>query len=124
MIADPHHLAYGPYRPPSLRRGDRAHCLGRDCEVIVTSWTDALIPWPRCRRLDTRSAPSLLVDEELARAVRLESAEAVMHWWGVSVTPIWKWRRALGVTRTNNPSSRQLMLRFRRLARSDMASQT
>jgi hypothetical protein len=35
-------LLFGPYRPPHLCKGDRATCLYRGCEVIVTGWTDAL----------------------------------------------------------------------------------
>jgi hypothetical protein len=45
-------LLAGPYTPPPLRKGDRETCLYRDCLVVVTSWTAAPIPWPRCRRLD------------------------------------------------------------------------
>ena len=69
-------LLFGPYRAPPLKRGDRATCLVRDCEVIITSWTDAPIPWPQCRALaDYRGGGwGLLVDEELARAVRHEAA--------------------------------------------------
>jgi hypothetical protein len=75
-------LLHGPYQAPSLRKGDRASCLFRDCDVIVTSWTDARIPWSRCRSVEyRRSAPALLVDEELVQAVRSESAAAIMHWW-------------------------------------------
>jgi hypothetical protein len=48
--------------------------------VVVTGRTDALIPWPRCRPLDVpRSHPSLLVNEELARAVRCEAAAALTY---------------------------------------------
>src|SRR5262249_14818093 len=28
-----HPLKHGPYRPPPLKKGDRAHCLLRGCEV-------------------------------------------------------------------------------------------
>src|SRR5262245_4259796 len=43
------------------------------------------IAWPLCYHVGTRAfGKGLLVDEELARAVRLESAVAVAHWWGVS----------------------------------------
>src|SRR5262249_25083399 len=42
-------LLFGPYRPPLVRRGDRAHCLFRDGDVIVTGWSYGRIPWPRCR---------------------------------------------------------------------------
>jgi hypothetical protein len=46
-------LLFGPYKAAPLRRGDRAVCLVRDGDVIITSWTDAPIPWPRCRALDS-----------------------------------------------------------------------
>jgi hypothetical protein len=102
-------LLHGPYRPPRLRKGDRASCLSKDCDVAVTGWTGAPISWPRCRPVGVpRSHPSLLVDDELARAVRQESAAAVRHWWGVSVGVVWRWRRALGVTRTNNEGRRRM----------------
>jgi hypothetical protein len=42
-------LLSGPYKPPRLRVGDRAFCLARDCDVVVTSWTATLNSWPRCR---------------------------------------------------------------------------
>src|SRR4051794_34498547 len=89
-------LLHGPYTAPAVKRGDRVNDLARDCEVIVTTWTDVPISWPRAKRAG-RGAPSLLVDEELARAVRTESAAAVMYWWRVSVKVVWKWRIALGV---------------------------
>jgi hypothetical protein len=104
---DRHRLLHGPYRPPALRRGDRAVCLFRDGEVIVTGWSDALISWPRCRLPGTHGGGSgLLVDEELARAVRLESSLAIQHHWGVSVAAVWHWRQALGVEKLNEGSAR------------------
>jgi putative SOS response-associated peptidase YedK len=39
----------GSRQSPALRRGDRATGLVRDGEVIITSWSDARISWPRCR---------------------------------------------------------------------------
>src|SRR5262245_28837201 len=63
-----------------------------------TSWTDALIPWPRCRSLDPpRGGCGLLLAGDLVRAVRHESAAAVRRWWGVTVGVVWRWRKALGV---------------------------
>jgi hypothetical protein len=86
-------LLHGPYRAPRLRVGDWAICLFRDCLVVVTGWTDGRISWPRALPVGERGHPSILVNEELARAVRLESAAAVRFWWGVSGLVIWKWRR-------------------------------
>src|SRR5262245_45272797 len=103
-------LLFGPYTAPPLRRGARAFCQFRDAEVVVTSWTDAPIAWPRCRLLRGRGGSGLLVDEELARAMRTESAAAVMFWWGASSTAVNNWPRALGVTRTNTEGTHRLML--------------
>jgi hypothetical protein len=103
-------LLFGPYKAPPLRRGDRAFCLLRDCDVVVTSWTDARIPWPRCRALDGPGGGSgLLLDGELARAVRHESAAALMYWWGASKGAVERWRRVLGVGRTDNEGTARLM---------------
>jgi hypothetical protein len=102
-------LLFGPYRQPRLKRGDRAACLLRDCEVIVTGWTDGPICWPRCRPVGVpRSQPPLLVDAELARAIRHESAAALRYWWGVSVGVVARWRRAFGIGRAGTPGSAQL----------------
>jgi hypothetical protein len=54
-------LLFGPYKPPPLKRGDRAFCLFRDCDVVLTSWTDAPIKWPRCRAFDSPGGGSGLV---------------------------------------------------------------
>jgi hypothetical protein len=103
-------LLHGPYRSPALRKGDRADCLYRDCEVVITSWTDAPIPWPRCRSVDyKRSRPALLVDDELVRAIQHESATAVGFWWRVSVSVVWGWRRSFLVTKVNNNGSNRLV---------------
>jgi hypothetical protein len=56
-----------------------------------------------------RSRPALIVTEELARAVRGESAKAIRWWWGVGVKTVWRWRCSLGVTRKNNPGTIALM---------------
>src|SRR5262245_27377772 len=70
-------LLAGPHTPPPLRRGDRATCRYRDADVVITSWTSAPIPWPRCCRPGTHGGGSgLLVTEELGRAVRTEPAIA------------------------------------------------
>jgi hypothetical protein len=107
---DRERLLHGPYRAPPLRVGDRAACLRRDCDVKITGWTDAPLPWPQGVPVGGRSAPSILLDDELARAVRLESAAAIRYWWGVSAGVVWRWRKALGVGRTDSPGSRRLVL--------------
>jgi hypothetical protein len=76
-------LLHGPYRAPRLHVGDRATCHYRDCLVVVTAWTDAPISWPRALPVGGMGHPSILVNAELARAVRHESAAAIRYWWGV-----------------------------------------
>jgi hypothetical protein len=49
---------FGPYQAPLLRRGDRARRLFRDSLVVITAWTDAPIPWPRCRALGSAGGGS------------------------------------------------------------------
>jgi hypothetical protein len=103
-------LLFGPYRAPRLRKGDRATCLLLDTTVIITGWTDARISWPLCRPLDNRRGrPTILPDDELARAVRHEAAAAIRHHWGVSVCVVWRWRKALGVGRMDSEGSRRLI---------------
>src|SRR5262249_57498405 len=115
-IPPPPPRLFGPSRPPPLRRGDRATCLYGDAEVVVTSWTDAPLSWPRCRLAGRRGKASgggsgLLVCEELARTVRRESAEAIMYWWGVGHGAVARWRKALGVDKVNNPGTNRLVRR-------------
>jgi hypothetical protein len=109
-VPDNARLLFGPYTPPPLRKGDRTHCRYRDALVVVTSWSDGRISWPRCRALSHRGGSGLLVDDELARAVRNESAAAIMFWWGASETAVWHWRKALGVEgRDGTEGSRRLI---------------
>jgi hypothetical protein len=108
MPRHPQHvkLLHGPYRPPALQRGDRATCLFRDGDVIITSWSDARIPWPRCRMPGGHGGGSgLLVDDELAHAIRTESVLALRYWFGVSAQCVKSWRRAFGVPTLNEGSA-------------------
>jgi len=82
------------YTPPPARAGARLYCRSRRAWCRVTSWTDALLSWPRGVQVGIRSAPGLIVTRELERAVRTESAAAVKHWFGVGTRVVWKWRRA------------------------------
>jgi hypothetical protein len=57
-------LLYGPYKAPRLRRGDRGFCLFRDCDVIVTGWTDARISWPNSTSTPSGSYVNFLIKED------------------------------------------------------------
>jgi hypothetical protein len=75
--------------------------------VVITGWSAGRISWPRFRGDGTRGGGSgQLVDEELARAVRLESSVALQYWFGVNESTVWMWRQALGVERYNEGSAR------------------
>jgi hypothetical protein len=102
-------LLFGPYQAPALRVGDRAFCLARDSDVVITSWTAARISWPRCRTVGHHGGSGILVDEELARALRHESAVAIRYWWGAGVKTVAWWRKALGIGRADPPGSERLI---------------
>jgi hypothetical protein len=87
----------GKYAPPAVRVGDRVTCLFRDALCVVTSVSDAPIPWPRVRALEHRGGSGLWACGELLRAIRTESAVALKVWFGASTTTVWAWRKAFGV---------------------------
>jgi hypothetical protein len=98
------------YGQPALRVGDVATCLYRDCDVRISCWTDAPISWPRCSAFGRPGGGSgLLVNEELLRAIRTESALALQHYWGVSDGTVTRWRRAFGVEQWGTQGSRLLL---------------
>jgi hypothetical protein len=101
-------LLGGPYDPPPFRVSDKATCRFREREVVITSWTDAPISWPRCQPISQRGGGGLLVDDELVRAIRTESAQAIRSWFGVSSTTVWSWRRAFGVRQFGTEGSQRL----------------
>jgi hypothetical protein len=88
-------LLGGPYTPPPTRRGAFLTCEMRG-KVKVGDYSDGPIPWPI--KWKTRS---LILCGALVEAVRLESAPAVAHHWGVSTWTVKKWRGALGVEAYN-----------------------
>jgi hypothetical protein len=109
-------LLFCPYTPLPLQKGDRTTCLYRDALVVVTSWSDGRISWPRCRAIGHRGGSGLLIDEELvideelARAICSESAAAVEYWWGVANSTVTLWQTALGVKGwTGTEGTRRLM---------------
>jgi hypothetical protein len=103
-------VLYHVYKPPALQPRQRVWCYVCDCLAVVTDWSDAPIIWPRGRALHRKSGvPGVIVEDELARAVKQESANAIAYWWGVSMFSVIKWRKALGVDRRNNEGTQILI---------------
>ena len=90
-------LIAGPYIAPAVKRGGVATCLFRDDDVIITSWSDGRIAWPRCQRPRQHGGSGLLVTEELVRAIKTESSIAVQYWFGVNGETVWRWRNCCRV---------------------------
>jgi hypothetical protein len=68
----------GTYTPPVLRPGDLVESLVRDGVLVVSSWSDAPISWPRgCPPVQSPGSPSLIVDEELDPGSGNEKAREV-----------------------------------------------
>lgn len=97
-------LLGGPYRPPACRVGDWLDDAlhGR---VQVNGFTAAPNSWPTRKRA-RGGVRTLLITEELARAIRFESAVAIAHWWGISTKTVGVFRRQLDVPR-NTPGTLQ-----------------
>jgi hypothetical protein len=94
----------GTYKTPRFRYGKTVWCEVRG-EVEVVGLHEAPIPWPVGKKGRTKS---LIVFKDLARAVRRESEAAVAHHWGVGKSAVWKWRKALGVERVTEGTSKRL----------------
>src|ERR1051326_2334375 len=109
-------LLGAPYRCPPLKKGDRVMRKVRGMSKI-TGWSRGRFPWLRCKGLYRQGGDGLLLDDELARAVRTESALAIMYWWGVSERVVWRWRRFLGVKHFGTPGSQRLIELNRRKPR-------
>src|SRR5262249_8864136 len=101
----------GPYCAPASVIGDTLRCEMRG-HVRVASVSAGKIPWPQARNgWNGTGRHYLILCGDLARAVQCESSQAVAHWWGVSITIVWTWRRALKVPQ-NNAGTRKLRQRL------------
>jgi hypothetical protein len=107
MPASPTLIA-APYTPPSVKIGQRIHCLFRDTLCKVSSLSDAPIIWPRVQPIGQRGGSGLLVDKELVRAIKTESAEALKHWFGASTCVVWRWRKWQKIDRLGTKGSAKL----------------
>ena len=98
----------GDYPTPLLEIGERVYCKYRRRWCHVTSFTTAPIPWPRCALRGQQGGSGLLVGPALARAIRTESAAAIMCWWGVGAKAVWHWRKAFlkGAGKFQTPGSK------------------
>lgn len=104
LLPDRFRLIGGPYNPPKVRRGDWLHDEIRG-QVEVGGYTSALIPWPRVKKT---GAASLVFCGDLVRAVKTESSLAIQHWFGVSETVVWRWRKHLGISQTGTEGTLRL----------------
>lgn len=95
-------LLAGPYAPPSFELGSSLVCKLRG-RVNVRGVSTAPIAWPTTYGARAggggSSRPSLIITAELDRAIRTESREAIVYWWGVDPRTVTAWRAALGVGR-------------------------
>ncbi len=93
----PKHLQFrfGPYATPKVRVGSQVQCCWRGT-VAVVGLSDSRLPWPIGRR---GANYALIIYCDLAKAIKLESSQAICHWFGVTTQTVRKWRRALGVGR-------------------------
>src|SRR5262245_58680331 len=90
---NPTTLLHGPYRPPRTQLGDKLFCEVRGW-VVVRRISDGPIPWPMGK---TTRKPAMILCGDLVKALRNESATAIMHEWNVRHHTVWKWRKALGI---------------------------
>jgi hypothetical protein len=102
-------LLYGPYEPPLVKGGFLVDAVRG--KVKFSHFTNALIPWPKCKKSKSRSgggSGGFVLCGDLVRALTDESAPAVAFHWGVSHATITNWRRALEL-RGLNAGSHRLM---------------
>ena len=93
---------FGPYEQPVYAFGDIVECAARG-EVEIIRQSDGRIPWPVGFPTGTgnRGRGTLILFGGLKLAIENESSQSVAYWFGVNTTTIAKWRKLLGVSRSN-----------------------
>jgi hypothetical protein len=97
LDADRFKLLFGPYAMPRCRVGRWRKCVLQG-KVKVVGISDTPIPWPQCRS-NRHLVP--IICGGLLKAIKRESNQAVAWHWGVCAYTVSKWRKALGVRRSN-----------------------
>jgi hypothetical protein len=95
-------LRYGPYRTPRFRYGSVVQCEMQG-SVRIVAMSNGRIPWPKGRKVGG-TAHGFVLYRDLAKAVEREAGIAVAFWWGVRPDTVSRWRKALGVERSNKGS--------------------
>src|SRR5262245_15046663 len=86
-------LLHGPYQAPALKHGDRAHCLYRDAEVILTSM--------RMRPDPGRGTGHLPRADPASRAARSQEPQDGENQAGAAT--LWQGRGRLLLLRKSDP---------------------
>ena len=98
----------GAYTSQILRMNEVVTCLYRELECHVTSWSKAIISWPRVQPIGHHGGSGLWVNPELVRAICTESAAAFCYLFGATEGVVWKWRKVFGVgSRSTTPGSKK-----------------
>ena len=91
-------LIGGSYIAPACEPGSTLVCSLKGRQR-VGGLTEAPIPWPYSAERAGGSGRSLIVCDDLIKAVQVESVQAICHHWGVGRKVVGEWRKALGVGR-------------------------
>jgi hypothetical protein len=86
----------GTYRTPRFKIGQIVMDEIRG-EVRIVGMTDGKIAWPIGSRVGTSRRPGAILYGDILKAIRLESRQAVAHWFGVSQWQVGNWRNQLGI---------------------------
>jgi transposase-like protein len=99
-------LLYGPYEPPLVKGGFLVDAVRG--KVKFSHFTNARIPWPKCKKQNKGGSGGYVLCGDLVRALTDETPAAVAYHWGVCHGTITNWRRALELRGLNAGSHRMI----------------